>query len=154
MEHGAPARGARAGLARVPVMVLPRGWRRDGVFPMIVRGLVVLAVLVSGLVAPPAHAAPALSAGTATSTAGVGVVTASALAAAKPRAAVTGSAQTLGSGKVRVSVTSNAKKVKVAYRTAKNKKRTATITIRKGKGARTLAGDPRRSALRPRRPRS
>ncbi len=98
---------------------------------MIVRAVVVLAVLVSGLVAPPAHAAPARSAG---ASAG-----ASASAAAKPRALVAGTVRVLGSGKVRVSVTSNAKKVKVAYRTAKNKKRTATITIRKGKGARTLA---------------
>ena len=64
---------------------------------------------------------------------------ASAVAAAKPRATVAGNARALGSGKVRVSVTSNAKKVKVSYRTAKNKKRSTTITIRKGKGTRTLA---------------
>ena len=36
-------------------------------------------------------------------------------------------------------MTSNAKKVKLTYRTAKNKKRTATIKVRKGTGARTLA---------------
>ena len=106
---------------------------------MIVRGLVVLAVLVSSVVAPPAHAAPPRSAGPVTSTAAASAVRASAATAAKPRALVAGSSTVLGSGKVRVAVTSNAKKVKVAYRTAKNKKRTATITIRKGKGARTLA---------------
>ena len=58
--------------------------------------------------------------------------------ARKPRASLTASYVTLPSGKIRVTVSSNAKKVKLTYRTAANKKRTATITIRKGTGAKTL----------------
>jgi hypothetical protein len=57
----------------------------------------------------------------------------------KPHATLTATAVVLASGKVRVSVSSNAKKVKLTYRTAKNKKRTATIKIRQGAGVRTLA---------------
>lgn len=44
----------------------------------------------------------------------------------------------MASGKVRVLVTSNARKVTLVYRTAKNHKRTATITIRKSKGLKKL----------------
>ena len=76
---------------------------------MIVRGLVVLAMLVSGHVVAPAHAAPALAPVSLISTAKARVVGTSAVMAAKPRATVAATAQTLGSGKVRVSVTSNAK---------------------------------------------
>jgi Zn-dependent metalloprotease len=61
------------------------------------------------------------------------------LARKKPRAVVRGFSVTLPSGKVRVSVTSNAKKVKLIYRTAKNKKRTATIRLRAGAASKTLA---------------
>ena len=112
---------------------------------MIVRGVVVLALLVSGLVGPPAAGTPTPS----TSLAGVRGAhreslleprsANSAVTATKPRAVVSASYVVLGSGKVRVTVTSNAKKVKLTYRTAKNKKRTTTITIRKGTGAKTLA---------------
>ena len=60
-------------------------------------------------------------------------------AAAKPAATVAGASALQKTGKVRLAVTSNAAKVAVKYRTAKNKKRTATIKIKKGKGAKTLA---------------
>ena len=60
-------------------------------------------------------------------------------AAAKPAATVAGASALQKTGKVRLAVTSNAAKVAVKYRTAKNKKRTATIQIKKGKGAKTLA---------------
>jgi hypothetical protein len=62
----------------------------------------------------------------------------------KPRASLTATRQVLASGKVLVSVKSNAKKVKLAYRTAKSKKRTATIKIRKGSGTKLLAKGSKR----------
>ena len=124
--------------------MLPRGRHRDGVIPMMLRGLVVVSLMISGLLAPPATAAappPArtTSATTAAAT-GQAAVARLAIQAAnrKPRAMLTASYVLLASGAVRVSVASNAKKVKLTYRTAKNKKRTALIKIRKGAGVKTL----------------
>lgn len=64
---------------------------------------------------------------------------ASVLAAARPRASLQASYQVQSSGKIRVSVTSNAHQVKLTYRTVKNKNRSSTITLRKGKAVKTLA---------------
>ena len=104
---------------------------------------VVLALVVAGLVAPPAVGSPRLG-----SIVGQRAVvqrdTPMSVAAAvtakrRPRATVAGSFVVRASGKVRVTVTSNAKKVTLTYRTAKSKKRTSTIKLRKGKGSKTLA---------------
>ena len=105
---------------------------------MIVHGLVVAAFALGGLLAPPAGALP-VATGTRASAA-VPSITAgvSPLAVIRARASVSGFTTRLKSGKVRVSVSSNAKKVKLTYRNAKNRKRSATITIRSGVGARTL----------------
>ncbi len=96
--------------------------------------------MLSGLLAPPGATA-ATAPRSAGSAAVSGVSQPGAVPAAKrrPRASVVGAGETLASGKVRVAVTSTAKKVKLTYRTAKNKKRTATLTMRAGAGARTLA---------------
>jgi hypothetical protein len=56
----------------------------------------------------------------------------------RPRAWVAAVQQTQASGEVLVSLTSNARKVTVTFRTAKNKKRSATIRIRAGQGAKSL----------------
>lgn len=56
----------------------------------------------------------------------------------KPRAWVTAVRQTPASGEVLVSVSSNARKVKITFRTAKNKKRSATIRVRAGQAAKSL----------------
>lgn len=58
----------------------------------------------------------------------------------KPRAWVTAVLERQASGAVRVSVSSNARKVKITFRTAKNKKRSATIRVRAGQGSKYLPG--------------
>jgi hypothetical protein len=107
---------------------------------MVARGVCVLVLFISGLVGPAAHATPAgtaeVPAHVAAAAVGLGGSTTT---ASRPRATVSGYLEFLASGRVRASVTSNAKKVKLTYRTAKNRKRTATIKIRSGKGARTLS---------------
>jgi Tol biopolymer transport system component len=105
---------------------------------MAVRGIVLLALLLGGLFAPPATASPVPTAEATFVTAASQPLSVQA-AKKKPRASLTAAAVVLASGKVRVSVTSNAKKVKLAYRTAKDKKRTAILKIRKGQGTKTLA---------------
>lgn len=102
---------------------------------MIVRGVVLLALLLGGLVASPAHGAP--TAPSAVAARGISAVSA-APAAARPRAKLTATSVTLTSGKVRVSVTSRSKRVKLTFRSAKDKKRTAIVKVRRGEGARTL----------------
>lgn len=107
---------------------------------MFVRRAVVVSLAVVGLLAPLAGAGPAEAGVPSASRAHTYSVPRTALqASTRPRAALTAAGVALASGKVRVSATSNAKKVKVAYRTSKNKKRTTTITIRGGKGSKTLA---------------
>ena len=124
--------------------MLPRGRRQTGC-SMIVRSVLILALLISGLIGPPAAGAstPANSllrtTGATSAPAPAQTTPVDAMATAtKPRAVVSASYVVLGSGKVRVTVTSNAKKVKLTYRTAKNTKRTATVRIRKGAGAKPL----------------
>lgn len=116
---------------------------------MLGRELVVVSLLVSGLLVAPAAAAPTPAVSRAP--AGVpaagtpGIVQAKAVpsvmpsAKKKPRASLSASALALPSGKIRVTVTSNATKAKLTYRTASNKKRTATVKIRQGSGGKTLA---------------
>ena len=99
------------------VVVLPRGWRQDGVVRCSCVGWSFSQCWSRAWWPHLRRPHPQLSAGPVTSTAAAGAVGTSAVTAAKPRATVAGNAQPLGSGKVRVSVTSNAKKVKVAYRT-------------------------------------
>ena len=106
---------------------------------MIVRLVVLLALLMSGLVAPPAQAHPTASAVTGAASPAAGpMLAASAVTATKPRAVVSGSYQLLASGKVRVSLTSTATRVKLTWRTVSNKKRTALVKVRKGAAVRTL----------------
>jgi Tol biopolymer transport system component len=102
--------------------------------------VVLLALLLGGLFAPPSSAVPVAAVASQPALVGQSAAQPLSMQAAKkkPRAILTASAVVVASGKVRVSVTSNAKKVKLTYRSAKNKKRTATIKIRKGAGAKTL----------------
>lgn len=111
---------------------------------MIVRGLVLLVLLVAGPVVPPAQGAS--SAGTGPTAGTQTALTAPLVvdAAVRRRATLTATAVTLASGRVRVSVRSNATKVRLTYRSAKHKKRTVTISIRRGEAARTLPRGSRR----------
>lgn len=91
----------------------------------------VVAACALALTTVPAGAVPTTAAPTAHAavSAGVPLVV---HAAKKPRATVTPIYTTLPNGKVFVQATSNATKVQVMYRTAKNKKRTATRKVKRG----------------------
>ncbi|MGB7981807.1 MAG: CAP domain-containing protein [Candidatus Nanopelagicales bacterium] len=112
---------------------------------MFVRGVVV-ALMVTGLAAPAVAAAPAPGSHASPLAASQAAITWSAVPAAraKPRASLRVSAVVVASGKVRVSVTTNAKRVTLTYRTAKSKKRSATIEVRKGPGVKKLATGSKR----------
>ncbi len=93
---------------------------------MLMRFAVAMLLVITGVAVPSCvDAAP--SAATSLST------------AARARASLHASYKVSASGKVQVSVSSNASKVKVWYRTAKNKSRSTTLTLRKGRAAKTLA---------------
>jgi hypothetical protein len=103
-------------------------------------GFLVVGLLLGGLAVAPVGAAPAPDAGVAISAPVVAsAVTMVPLATKKPRATLSATWEVVAASKVKVAVRTNAKKVKLAYRTAKGAKRTATIKIRKGVGTRTLA---------------
>lgn len=93
---------------------------------MLTRLAVAMLLVITGVVVPSSvDAAP--SAATSLST------------AARARASLHASYKVSASGKVQVSVSSNAPKVKVWYRTAKNKSRSTTLTLHKGRAAKTLS---------------
>ena len=138
------------------VVVLPRGWRRDGVFGCSLRGLARSRCAGLGSGGPTrARGTTTMSAGPITSTATASAVGTSAVAAAKPRAAVAGSSTVLGSGKVRVSVTVEREEGE-GLPTAPRRTRSAPRRSRSAR-ARVRArwpGGPSRSGPRPRPPRS
>lgn len=106
----------------------------------ITSGFLMGGLLLGGLAAAPAGAAPVPGAGVGMTAPVVASVRSIApMAKTKPRASVSATWDVVAGSKVKVAVTSNAKKVKLAYRTTKGTKRTATIKVRNGVGARTLA---------------
>jgi hypothetical protein len=100
-----------------------------------VAGMALVAAVLPGMrpTVTPASAAPLMIASH------VGTTSRVAAARTRPRAQLTGNYEILPSGKVQVIVISNAKKVTLTYRSAKNKKRTTTIRLRRGWGQKTLA---------------
>lgn len=107
---------------------------------MLLRPVVAVLLMVSAGPAPgPAQAASAPGVATTAGSADPELVAVLSVPGDKrPRAVVSGLYTMLASGKVSVVVGSNAKKVKLTYRTANHKKRTAAIQIGKGAGERTL----------------
>ena len=97
------------------------------------RTLLIPALLLVGLVAPAASAAPAQPEGGAASHAGATAFE------VKPRAVVSGSFLHLPSGELRVSVGSGARRVLLTWRSAANRSRLTTVRIRGGAGTATLA---------------
>lgn len=117
---------------------------------MIGRVVAALALVLSLAGAPNPVETPVAADGRARPVAGAPVVAHVGTAAKRPRAALTASGRTLDSGKVLVSVRSNARKVKLTYRSASNRARTATIRLRAGSGVRRLAAGSTRIRARAR----